>query len=138
MEGGVALGMGEDGGKAGELELVEGFGEAGRQAVVGDFDEQVVEAVDAEAGGVCFGLLDVVEGDMEVAAAAEGEGDMFGCEDGRGVLPFLRRSPGGLKSYWPLAWGVQTMWVMPSAAANFAMATEVSRLFAPSSRPKRR
>ncbi len=82
LQGGVALGVGEDRREAGELEVVEGLGEAGGKAVVGDLDEQVAEAVDAEARGVGLGLLHIVEGEMEVAAAAEGEGDAFAWRDG--------------------------------------------------------
>jgi len=64
------------------LQLVEGLGEAGGKAVVGHLDEQVAEAVDAEARGVALGVGDVVEGEMEVAAAAERERDARGFEAG--------------------------------------------------------
>ena len=42
----------------------------------------------------------------------------------------------GSKLYCALACGVQTMWVMPSAAASRAIAMDVSMLLAPSSRPR--
>lgn len=80
LEGGVALGMGEDGREAGELELVEGLGEGGGEAVVGQLDEQVGGAVDGELFGVGDGFVDVVVAEMEVAADAEGEVDVFGGE----------------------------------------------------------
>ncbi len=82
LERGVAFGVGEDGGYAGVLEVVEGFADAGGDAEVGEFDEQVFFVVDGVAGGIGESVLDVVVAEMEVATLAEGEGDGFGCEGG--------------------------------------------------------
>lgn len=80
LEGRVALGVGEDGCEVRELELVEDVGEAGREAVVGDLDEEIALAVDAEARGSGDGLLDVLVGDVEVGAVAEDQGDALAVE----------------------------------------------------------
>ncbi len=80
LESGIALGVGEDGGEAGELELVEGFREGAGDAVVGDLDHEIAEAVDGELGGLLLGFEDVVVGEMEVAAEAYFDGDGFGVE----------------------------------------------------------
>ncbi len=80
LEGGVALGMGEDGNDSAGDELVEGLADGGRDAVVGELDEQVLMVVDGVFAGVAELVLDVVVGEMEVAAEAEGD------ESGNGGL----------------------------------------------------
>ena len=80
LEGGIALRVGQDGGKAGDLQLIEGLGEPLRKAVVGDLDQEVAEAVDAVARGIGFGGEDVVVGEMEVGATAERQVDVMGLQ----------------------------------------------------------
>jgi len=80
LQGWVALGVGEDGAHAGEAELVEGFIEVEREAVVGELGEQVLAAVDGELVRVGDGVLQVVVGHVEVATGAEDKGDGFGGE----------------------------------------------------------
>ena len=69
----VALGVGEDGGESSELKLVKGLLKVGRGTVVGKFDEEVAEAVDAVAAGVGARVGYVVVREVEVAALAEGD-----------------------------------------------------------------
>ena len=75
LEDGVAFRVGEDGDEAGLAELEESFLEAGGEGVFGEFDEEVIEAVDGVTGGVGQGVLDVVVAEVEVAAQTEGKGD---------------------------------------------------------------
>ena len=80
MDGGVALGVGENGNEPGELELVEGFVEAWREAEVRKFNEDIGAFVDGVLFRVGEGVLDVVVGHVEIAAGAEREGDGGGGE----------------------------------------------------------
>jgi hypothetical protein len=82
LEGGVALGVGEDGDHAGVLEFVKGFAEGGGEGEVGEFDEEVGVLVEGVFGGVGEGVVDVFVEEMEVAAGGEGERDGLGFEGG--------------------------------------------------------
>ena len=80
LEGLVAFGMGKNRRRFREPQLVVGLGEAVGQEEVGEFDQEVAEAVDAVADGVLERGLDVVVGEVEVAAEAERERDLLGLE----------------------------------------------------------
>ncbi len=73
LQGGVAFGVGEDGDDSAGDELVEGLADVGCDAVVGEFYEQILVFVDGVFARVLELVLDVVIGQMEVAAEAEGD-----------------------------------------------------------------
>ena len=74
----IPFGMGEDWRLLRELEFVVGFGEAVGKSEVGELDEKVAEAVDGVTDGIFQRGLDVVVGEVEVAAEAEGQRNVFG------------------------------------------------------------
>lgn len=70
---GIAFGMSDDRGEAGELEFVEGLVERGGDGEVGKLDEEVVFLVEGEAGRVVADLLKIFEAEMEIASRSENE-----------------------------------------------------------------
>lgn len=126
--------MGKDGGHASEAELVVGLIKAAEGAEVREFGHDVAAAGDGEAGRIGEGFLNVLVGEMEVGATGKlerdanlGETRAQRCEE---VLNSKR-----VIGIAVVGMGVQTMCVMPSAAAILAIATEVSMSGEPSSRP---
>ena len=72
-QNGIALGMGDDSGDAAVAELRKTIGRLLRHAVIAQLDQHVVRAFDGVARGVGENILQIVVGEMEVAAQAEGE-----------------------------------------------------------------
>ena len=132
MQQGVAFGVGNDGGESGPLEAVEDFLGGTRNEQVGEFDQEIGEVIDGVLGGMGQSVLNVLESEMEVAAAVDARA---GGRRRPAVLRFSRAIRTGSKANWVLAWGVATMSVVPESAARRNMATESSRVLAPSSRP---
>jgi hypothetical protein len=82
LQGWIALGVGKDGAHAGQAQLVKRFVEVGREAVVGEFDEEIVATVERIFFGIGDGVLHVVVAEVEVAAGGDGKGNGFGGEGG--------------------------------------------------------
>jgi len=69
----IALGMGDHGGETGELELVQGLVERGRDGEIGKFDEEVIFLVEGVAGGVVADVLKILKAEVEIATGCEDE-----------------------------------------------------------------
>ncbi len=65
--------MGDDGNHAGGLEFEEDACGALDHGDIGKFDEEVGESVDGEAAGMLECGLDILEGEMEIAALVDAE-----------------------------------------------------------------
>jgi len=111
VQQGVALRVRDDRGETGPLQAVENFLCGAGDEQVREFDQQIAEMIDGVPGGICQRVLYVLQGEMKIAAAVDaGEGAVLAC-------------------------GVATMSVVPESAARRSIATESSRVLAPSSRP---
>jgi hypothetical protein len=77
LQRGIALRVGQDRGQAGELQCVEGFGQPRGKAIVRHLNQQVAQPVDAELRRVCLRLLQVFEGEVKVASAAQRQRDVL-------------------------------------------------------------
>src|ERR1039458_1653120 len=69
--------MGQDRDQAGELEGVKGFGQPRGKAIVRHLNQQVAQPVDAESRRVGLRLLQVFEGEVKVASAAQRQRDVL-------------------------------------------------------------
>ena len=82
----VAFRVSEDGREAGPAQLVESLFQVGREAVIREFDEEVVVTVDAVAFGRREGVLEVVVVEVEVAAEPDPERDAGAFQRGAELL----------------------------------------------------
>jgi len=73
LQGWIPLGMGEDGFHSGQSELIEGFVQLRGQAIVREFDQEIVSTIQSVFAGVPDRILHVVVAEVEVAAGGNGE-----------------------------------------------------------------